>query len=68
VSRTHRKDPGGCWMRTPRHKAIHRDLEATDAELRAEGLPQPHRNAKPPTAWDDLIVSYRRGQPWSRHD
>jgi hypothetical protein len=41
-------------------------IEMADDALRVEGLNVPHRRAIPPSAWDDLLVSYYRGQPWAR--
>jgi hypothetical protein len=44
-----------------------RELTASDDAIRAEGYtPTKQRQAVPPNAWDDLVVSYRRGQAWSR--
>ena len=67
MSRTRKREPSSsCWMRNPRHLSAERGIEATDLDLKAEGLPIPHRKAIPPNAWDDLLVSTLRGQPWHR--
>ena len=71
MSRTHRSEPtSGCWMRTPRHKLAERGLEPAAFDIRESGhlpvKPASNRRAIPPNAWDDLTVSYWRGQKWAR--
>ena len=68
MSRTKRNVPSsGCFMRRPHHKPALMALEASAAELLDEGLSiHTTRRAEPPTAYDDLIVSVYRGQPWAR--
>lgn len=64
MSRTYRAEPSSkAWFRTPRH------IRAKKEVLRAEdeGVFK-NRKAIPPTDWDDLTVSYIRGQKWSRHE
>lgn len=39
---------------------------ALDADTDGEPLRKPNRKAIPPDDWDDLLVSYWRGQPWAR--
>jgi hypothetical protein len=44
-----------------------KQLAASDDAIRAEGYaPARQRQAVPPNAWDDIVVSYRRGQAWAR--
>ena len=65
MSRTQRTEPRGCWMRNPRGKvAVLRHIEATAGELHDAGYTRT-RKAVPPDDWDDLPVSYVRGQAWS---
>ena len=53
-------------MRSPSSIRAERELRATDADMKAEGLRVPTRRPIPPNDWDDLVVSYRRGQEWAR--
>jgi hypothetical protein len=51
-------------MRAPRGKRSALRALADDAE--GEIVRHPNRKAIPADPWDDLIVSYFRGQPWHR--
>jgi hypothetical protein len=54
-------------MRRPRHKCALRELEASHDAMEDEDLTiHSTRQAIPPTDWDDLFVSYMRGQEWAR--
>lgn len=54
-------------MRSPRHRRARIAASVlTDPELTEVVSRQPKRVSQPPDAWDDLIVSYWRGQPWAR--
>jgi hypothetical protein len=53
-------------MRRPRSKVARINREAADDALCAEGLAPLQRRKVPPDAWDDLLVSYWRGQEWAR--
>jgi hypothetical protein len=54
-------------MRRPRHKRALLELESSLDALTDEDLPiHATRQAIPPTDWDDLFVSYMRGQEWAR--
>lgn len=64
MSRTKRRDPGGCWMRSPRHKRA-RVQAAAVADPELEGIVRGVVK-QPPDAWDDLLVSQWRGQEWAR--
>jgi len=56
-------------MRRPRHKRALRELEASLDALTDEDVPvHATRQAIPPTDWEDITVSYTRGQEWSRRD
>jgi hypothetical protein len=55
-------------MREPRHKRAMRELQASADAMAEEGLMiRKTRNTTPPDDWDDLPISYTRGQPWSRN-
>ena len=44
-----------------------RELQASADAMTAEGLPiHKTRNTTPPDDWDDLPISYTRGQAWAR--
>jgi len=69
MSRTKRSEPSsGCWMRHPRGKKSERKrIQRINEEYRDEGITaHKQRKALPPDAWDDLQISYTRGQPWQR--
>ena len=54
-------------MRYPRGKAqVLRHIEATAGELHDAGYTRT-RKAVPPDDWDDLPISYIRGQAWSHN-
>lgn len=62
MSRTRRKCPGVAYMRRPRGKrgALRQVAAAAECTRHA------NRHAIPADAWDDLVVSEFRGQPWHR--
>lgn len=67
MSRTYRQDPRGCWMRRPRHRRARIAAAVlADPELAEVVNRQPKPVSQPPDAWDDLLVSYWRGQTWAR--
>lgn len=67
MSRTRRTEPPRYWMRWPRHKRAKRELQASADAMSAEGLTiRTTRNTTPPDDWDDLPISYTRGQAWAR--
>lgn len=67
MSRTRRAEPPCYWMRFPRNKRAKRELEASAEAMSAEGLTiRQTRNTTPPDDWDDLPISYTRGQVWAR--
>lgn len=68
MSRTSRREPTSrCWLRRMRCKPAWRGLEASADALRTEGIAVRTRaGAVPRDPWDDVLVSYRRGQAWSR--
>ena len=69
MSRTRRAEPPRHWMRWPRNKRAKRELEASAEAMSAEGLTiHKTRNTKPPDDWDDLPISYTRGQAWARNN
>ncbi|WP_281280563.1 hypothetical protein [Rhodanobacter lindaniclasticus] len=39
-----------------------------DDAIAETGIPTRNRRAIPPNAYDDLMVSHRRGQVWARRD
>ena len=51
-------------MRRPKHKRALRETEFADDEM--GDLKHKQRKSKPPTNYDDIIVSHYRGQPWQR--
>jgi len=69
MSRTKRSEPSsGCWMRVPKGKKSERmRLERIAEDFGEEGIVQ-HRQRKavPRDSWDDVQISYTRGQPWQR--
>lgn len=68
MSRTYRKEPSsGCWMRRPHHIRAKRQLIATVDALHDENIVlNKQRHAVAPDDWEDQIVSYIRGQSWTR--
>ena len=68
MSRTRRAEQPRYWMRWPRNKRAKRELQASAEAMSAEGLTiHKTRNTTPPDDWDDLPISYTRGQAWSRN-
>lgn len=64
MSRTYRAEPSSkVWIRRPAHIRAKREL------LRAEdeGVVK-NRKPIPPSDWDDMVVSYHRGQKWSKYE
>ena len=53
-------------MRRPKHMRAERELAMADDAIAETGIPARNRKAIPPNAYDDLIVSHRRGQDWAR--
>lgn len=67
MSRTKRRDPGGCWMRSPRHKRARVQAAClADPEIAGTVKLVKRTVKQPPDAWDDLFVSHWRGQEWAR--
>lgn len=69
MSRTKRSEPtSGCWTRLPKGKqSERRRIASADDEFDDEGIVRhKQRKAIPPCPWDDLPISYTRGQEWRR--
>lgn len=66
MSRTRRTEPPNHWMRRPGNLRQKRQVAHADDSLRSEGITPPQRKAIPPDDYDDLPISYLRGQSWSR--
>jgi hypothetical protein len=55
-------------MRRPKHMRAMRGLQDSAEDMAAEGITiRKTRGPTPPNALDDLVVSYTRGQAWSRN-
>ena len=64
MSRTHRSEPTSkVWMRRPAHIRAKKELLRAEAEGAIK-----NRRPIPPSDWDDKVVSYHRGQKWSKHE
>lgn len=62
MSRTYRSEPSNAaWLRKPKHMRAKREL----LKAQDEGVLK-NRKAIPPDDWEDMVVSYYRGQEWNR--